>query len=80
MGVLFWKSLVAINYSAKNLGINRGMTINEALDICSNMMFVNTATLYDLNGQDIFKPSSVAKVQKVRLNNNEEVWKVEGRD
>ena len=45
MGVLQWNSLVALNYTAKSLGVNRHMKYWEALEVCPQMMFVHVATI-----------------------------------
>lgn len=47
MGVLQWKSLVAINYAAKDKGVKRGMLATEALNTCSDIIFVHVSTYID---------------------------------
>jgi nucleotidyltransferase/DNA polymerase involved in DNA repair len=53
LGVLQWKSLIAINYSAKSKGVKRGMLSHEALVVCPEMKFAHVSTLcLDKNGQE----------------------------
>ena len=65
MGTLQWKSLIAINYSAKEQGVKRGMLAHEALEVCPNMMFVHVSTIIDRNGMDVVLDSSICKVTKL---------------
>jgi hypothetical protein len=47
MGVLQWKSLIALNYAAKARGIKRQMTATEALGLCSELKLVHVGTIVD---------------------------------
>ena len=70
MGSLQWKSLIAINYAAKENGVKRGMLAHEALEVCPNMMFVHVSTIIDKNGIDVILDSSICKVTKIQGNDH----------
>ena len=75
LGVLQWRSLIAINYAAKDAGVKRGMLCTEALNACENMMFVHVGTLIDKNGKDHVIESSIMKVKKKEGQVNQETGK-----
>lgn len=52
MCVLQWRSIVALNYKAKDLGVTRGMTVYDALTVCPTIRFVHVATLAERNGEE----------------------------
>ena len=66
LGVLQWRSLIAINYAAKHSGVKRGMTVYEALTVCPNIMFAHVSTLIDKDGKDHIIESTIMKVKKLR--------------
>jgi DNA polymerase eta len=81
MGTLQWKSIIALNYAAKDKGVKRGMLAHEALDVCPNMMFVHVSTIIDKDGRDIVLDSSICNVTKIHNNEKDSIkWKVETRD
>ena len=53
LAVLQWRSIVALNYKAKDLGVRRGMTVYDALTVCETLKFVHVATLAERNGEDM---------------------------
>ena len=81
LGVLQWRSLIALNYAAKHAGVKRGMLTTEALNVCPNMMFAHVSTLIDKNGKDQIIGSSIMKVRKKESKDGDKpVWDVETRD
>jgi DNA polymerase eta len=62
LGVLQWRSLIAINYAAKDQGVKRGMTVYEALAVCPDCKFAHVSTLIDKDGKDHVIESSLMKV------------------
>jgi DNA polymerase eta len=59
MGVLQWKSLIALNYAAKERGIKRGMTSIEALRLCTELKLVHVATIKEVNGEEVHLDSEL---------------------
>ena len=86
LGVLQWKSLIAINYSAKSKGVKRGMLSHEALVVCPEMKFAHVSTLcLDKNGNELMIPSAIVPVQKLSAAKSADgealpQWKVHTRD
>ena len=68
LGVLQWRSLIALNYAAKQAGVRRGMSAYDALAVCENMKFAHVSTLVDNNGQDLVIESAIMRVEKLVLN------------
>ena len=67
LGVLQWRSLIAVNYAAKSQGVRRGMTAYEALAACPRCMFAHVATLgLDEHGHEKQYPSTIVKVVSLK--------------
>lgn len=64
MGVLQWKSLIALNYAAKERGVKRQMTAVEALALCSDIVLVHVATIEEKDGKENHIDSDIVKVNK----------------
>ena len=64
MAVLQWKSLIAVNYAAKERGVKRQMTANEALALCTDIKLIHVSTMEEKNGKEIQIDSSAVKATR----------------